>query len=40
MKKYNKAPQWIVAKRLRKKAKRRGIKVGNPHSTRLIKISK
>ena len=40
MKKLQKTPQWIVAKRLRKKAKRKGHTACKPHSTTKIRWSR
>lgn len=40
MKKNQKSPQWTITKRLRRKAKRKGIKMNKAQSTKLIKWSK
>lgn len=39
MKKHQKTPQWIIAKRMRKAAKRYDRKVVKPHGSKLIKHS-
>ena len=40
MKKYNKTAQWIVARRIRRKAKRQGKKTIKAHATVKIKVSR
>lgn len=40
MKKFNKTPRWIEAKRIRRKAKRQNKKTVKAHATVKIKISR